>query len=132
MNTPKDKKSLKPSSGSKRARSSSKKSAGRKAKTNSALRNVNRARQAAKEDRERAKKFMRWHSNTRSSLTGSGNPLRRAVQMTLILFLLSHFIVLSETHNFDTAHRNVVYREMAKQTGASFVVQLSVLLSLHS
>ena len=56
----------------------------------------------------------------------------KAAQSVLILFLLSHFIVLSETHKFDGAHRSNVYPEMAKHTSESCDVKSSGRSLLYS
>ena len=66
------------------------------------LAQFNEQKRKSADDRERAKTFKRWKAHTQSTICGSGNYMRKAAKSILILFLLSHFIVLSEQHRFDT------------------------------
>ena len=78
------------------------------------MRKVNEERSRAKADKDRVKTFKRWKLHTQALFTGSGKHMRKAAKSILILFLLSQFIVLSEKHQFDDAHRATVFKKMAE------------------
>ena len=111
-----EKKTAELTSGSKRRLSSGPSSSkrGRKNRLRPHLRKVNEERSRAKADKDRVKTFKRWKLHTQALFTGSGKHMRKAAKSILILFLLSQFIVLSEKHQFDDAHRATVFKKMAE------------------
>ena len=103
MSTPAAKKSMAKPPGSsksttKNTSSQKRKKRGSKRAAPSGLQKLNESRSSRYEDRARSEKFKVWKFNTRQSTktTGSGNFIRKAGKSILILFMLSHFIVLPD------------------------------------